>query len=243
MIRDAVARVALLRQTHQDSPDLARMVGTVKAFQARRFAGSYADLLKSGQYRPAAQFFLDELYSNKDYTARDEQFARIAGALQRIFPEQVVQTAVSMARLHVLTEELDDAMAQHWLAHRCDTGASECAHYVAAWRAVGRAADRHDQLATVLIVGRELDRFTRTHGLRMLLRMMRRPAAMAGLSSLQQFLESGFDTFAAMGKKGAGAALFLETIQSREAELMDLLFDADAVTSETKLATILGQAR
>lgn len=243
IIRDAVARVSRLRQTHLDSPDLARMVGTVKAFQARRFAGSYADLLKSGQYRPAAQFFLEELYSNKDYTARDEQFARIAGALQRIFPEQVVQTAVSMARLHVLTEELDDAMAQHWLAHRSDADTSEYAHYVAAWRAVGRAADRRDQLATVLIVGRELDRFTRTHGLRMLLRMMRRPAAMAGLSSLQQFLESGFDTFAAMGKKGSGAALFLETIQTRETELMDLLFDADPVTSETKLAAILGQAR
>ena len=219
------------------------MVGTVKAFQARRFAGSYADLLKSGQYRPAAQFFLEELYSNKDYTARDEQFARIAGALQRIFPQQVVQTAVSMARLHVLTEELDDAMAQHWLAQRCDAGTSECAHYVNAWCAVGRAADRREQLATVLTVGRELDRFTRTHGLRMLLRMMRQPAAMAGLSSLQQFLEGGFDTFAAMGKSGAGAALFLETIQTRETELMNLLFDADAVTSETKLVAILGQAR
>jgi hypothetical protein len=243
IIRDAVARVARLRQTHRDSPELARMVGTVKAFQARRFAGSYSDLLKSGQYRPAAQFFLQELYSNKDYTARDEQFARIAGALQRIFPEQVVQTAVSMARLHVLTEELDDAMAQHWLAHLADANASECAHYVAAWRAVGRAGDRRDQLETVLTVGRELDRLTRTHGLRMLLRMMRRPAAMAGLSSLQQFLESGFDTFAAMGSQGAGAALFLRTIEEREAGLMDLLFDADPVTSETKLVAILGQAR
>ena len=72
---------------------------------------------------------------------------------------------------------------------------------------------------------------------------MRQPAAMAGLSSLQQFLEGGFDTFAAMGKSGAGAALFLETIQTRETELMNLLFDADAVTSYTKLVAILGQAR
>ena len=239
IIRDAVARVTRLRQTHRDSPDLARMVCAVKAFQARRFAGSYADLLKSGPYRPAAQFFLEELYSNKDYTARDEQFARIAGALQRIFPEQVVQTAVSMARLHVLTEELDDAMAQHWLAHRFDASASECAHYVAAWQAVGRAADRRNQLETVLLVGRELDRFTRTHGLRMLLRMMRRPAAMAGLSSLQQFLESGFDTFAEMGMTGTGAALFLETIQTRETQLMNLLFDADPASCEAKLITVM----
>lgn len=243
IIRDAVARVSLLRQTHQDSPQLARMVGTVKAFQARRFAGTYADLLKAGQYRPAALFFLDELYSNKDYTARDQQFARIAGALQRIFPEQVVQTAVSMARLHALTEELDDAMAQHWLLHQGNSGDSDCRRYVEAWRAVGRREDRHDQLETVLIVGRELDRLTRAPGLRMLLRMMRRPAAMAGLSSLQQFLEIGFDTFAEMARAGSGAPLFLETIQAREASLMALLFDTDPVASETELTAILGQAR
>ncbi|MDP2368143.1 FFLEELY motif protein [Rhodoferax sp.] len=243
IIRDAVARVSLLRQTHHDCPELACMVGAVKAFQARRFTGTYADLLKAGPYRPAAQFFLEELYSNKDYTARDEQFARIAGALQRIFPEQVVQTAVSMARLHGLTEELDDAMARHWLAHQGDPNISECGRYVAAWRAVGRPADRRDQLETVLAVGRELDRLTRAPGLRMLLRMMRRPAAMAGLSSLQQFLECGFDTFAEMGRKGSGATLFLETIRTREAALMDLLFDADPVTSETELTATLGQAR
>lgn len=243
IIRDAVARVSLLRQAHRDSRELASMVDAVKAFQARRFAGTYADLLQAGQYRPVALFFLEELYSNKDYTARDQQFARIAGALQRIFPEQVVQTAVSMARLHVLTEELDDAMARQWLAHLGNSQCSECGLYVAAWRAVGRPSDRRDQLETVLAVGRELDRLTHAPGVRMLLRMMRGPASMAGLSSLQRFLESGFDTFAEMGRKGSGATLFLETIHSREAALMDLLFDADPVTSETKLASILGQAR
>ena len=243
IIRDAVARVSLLRQAHRDSPELARMVDVVKAFQARRFAGTYADLLKAGQYRPAALFFLEELYSNKDYTARDQQFARIAGALQRIFPEQVVQTAVSMARLHALTEELDDAMARHWLTHRSDSKCSQSGHYVAAWRSVGRPWDRRDQLETVLAVGRELDRLTRAPGVRMLLRMMRGPAAMAGLSSLQRFLESGFDTFAEMGRRGSGATLFLETIHTRESALMDLLFDADPVASETELASILGQAR
>lgn len=243
IIRDAVARVSLLRQAHRDSPELARMVDAVKAFQASRFAGTYADLLEAGQYRPAALFFLEELYSNKDYTARDQQFARIAGALQRIFPEQVVQTAVSMARLHVLTEELDDAMARQWLAHRRDPKCSRCGLYVAAWRAVGRPSDRRDQLKTVLAVGHELDRLTRAPGVRMLLRMMRGPAAMAGLSSLQQFLESGFDTFAEMGRSGPGATLFLETIRAREAALMDMLFDADPVASETELASILGHAR
>lgn len=240
IIRDAVARVALLRQTAADTPGLARAVSMVKHFQARRFSGTYFDLLHSKQYRPAALFFLEELYSEKDYSERDAQFARIAGALERLFPQQVVQTAVSLAQLHRLTEELDLATAQSWMSN---AAASEAARYVTAWRSADRRPDRNTQLATVLNVGHELDRLTRTRGLRMMLKMMRGPANLAGLGSLQQFLESGFDTFAAMGRKGAGVGYFLDTVRAREAGLIDRLFDADAVACETEITQLLGQAR
>jgi len=239
IIRDAVSRVTALRQSATDKPELAQAISEVKRLQARRFAGTYFDLLRSAQYQPAALFFLEELYSEKDYTLRDAQFARIASGLERLFPQQVVQTAVSMARLHHLTEELDLAMAQGWLSH----GAlDEVARYVAAWRSVGRRADRDVQLATVLEVGQELDRLTRTPGLRMMLKMMRGPARMMGLSALQQFLESGFDTFAAMGRKGEGASYFLDTVRQREAGLIERLFQASAVACETEITRILGQA-
>lgn len=240
IIRDAVMRVTLLRQTAAENPALKQAISEVKHFQARRFAGTYADLLQSQRYQPAAQFFLEELYSEKDYSERDAQFARIAGALERLFPQQVVQTAVSMAELHRLTEELDLGMAQCWMNH---AGTLEVARYIQAWRAVDRRADRDRQLATVMSVGQELDRLTRAPGLRMMLKMMRGPASLAGLGSLQRFLESGFDTFAAMGRKGDGAAHFLETVRSREAMLIDRLFDADAVACETEISRVLGQPR
>jgi hypothetical protein len=240
IIRDAVTRVTLLRQTAADNPLLAQAISDIKHFQARRFAGTYFDLLHSERYKPAALFFLDELYSEKDYSDRDSQFARIASTLERIFPQAVVQTAVSLAQLHRLTEELDLAMAQSWMTNS-DT--PEVARYIAAWRAVDRRPDRNRQLATVLDVGHELDRLTRTLGLRMMLKMMRGPANLAGLGSLQRFLEAGFDTFAAMGSKGDGAAFFLKTVQAREAGLIDRLFDASAVACETEITAILGQPR
>lgn len=243
IIRDAVARVAALRQRQAARPELAASVAAVKAFQARRFAGSYADLLASGTWQGAARFFLEELYSDRDYAARDAQFARIAGALQTLFPDPVVATAVSLARLHALTEELDHAMALCWLAAG-DGGAPDgCARYVAAWRAVGRRADRESQLQTVQEIGRELARLTRMRGLRTMLRMMRRPAQAAGLASLQGFLESGFDTFGEMSRQRQGVEVFLALIQEREAALIGLLFSAEAVACETELAAVLGQAR
>jgi len=198
----------------------------VKSFQSRRFSGTYWDLLSTEEYGAAAHFFLVELYSEKDYSQRDAQFARIAGALQRIFPEQVVDTAVALAELHVLTEEFDHAMAKEWSQVWISSN-DEVDRYLRAWRLVGRSNDRFKQLDLVLRIGSELERLTRTPGLRMMLRMMRRPASATGLGALQSFLELGFDTFEIMSRKRESTNKFLEAIHDRESEFMRNLFSAD----------------
>ena len=240
-IRNAVLRVELLRQAGEDNPPLRAAVGEIKRVQSRRFAGTYADLLSGGPYAAAAQFFLEELYSDKDYAERDAQFARIAGAIEKLFPEQVAATAVALAGLHAMTEELDQAMALAWLA-QVDDEMTAAQRYVAAWREVGRRPDREGQLRVVLGIGHQMARLTRTAGLRTMLRMMRGPGAAAGLGALQRFLECGFDTFGAMAKRSGGAEEFLEIIEARESALMSRLFDADLVACETELAHTLGQA-
>lgn len=240
LIRESVMRVTELRQTVADTPGLARAVSDIKQLQARRFAGTYYDLLHSAHFKLAARFFLDELYSEKDYSARDAQFARIAGTLERVFPHQVVQTAVSLAQVHRLTEELDLAMAQHWMNN---PGGSEVTRYISAWRAVDRRPDRNTQLGAVVDIGYELDRLTRTHGLRLMLKMMRGPANLAGMGSLQKFLEAGFDTFAALGRKTEGVSSFLATVQAREDRLIELMFDGNPVACEAEISRTLAQAQ
>jgi hypothetical protein len=197
---------------------------------------TYAAELRSGPFQNAARFFLDELYSDKDYALRDAQFSRIAGALQSVFPKQVVQTAVSLAQLHVLTEELDHAMGIAWLTLEATVRNGKAKLYAQAWRAVGRRPDRELQLTTVLAVGQELAHLTRVPGLRMMLRMMRRPAQVAGLSALQQFLESGFDTFAEMSRERDRATDFLSMIRTRESKLIELLFSDDALAFEVEIS-------
>jgi hypothetical protein len=239
-IQAAVEKVAQLRQLAADTPGLAQAVSEIKAFQAKRFTGTYFDLLHTPQYQPATQFFLEELYSEKDYSQRDAQFSRIAGTLERMFPKQVVQTAVSLAELHSLTEALDLAMAQSWFDNvKCN---DKIERYLAAWHTVGRRADRDAQLSGALRVGQELVTLTRTPGLRMALKMMRKPASLAGMAALQHFLESGFDTFAAMtpkkpSKNGEpeGPAFFLETVKKRETALINQLFDAPLKTSKARI--------
>lgn len=72
-------------------------------------------------------------------------------------------------------------------------------------------------------------------GLRTMLKMMRRPAGAAGLESLQQFLESGFDAFGTM----QGADEFLTLIEQRETAWIGALFDEDAVACEQHLVGLL----
>lgn len=240
-IRSAVDQVSLLRQQCAGDAALADAVSAVKRLQSRRFAGTYADLLSGGQFEAAARFFLEELYSDGDYAERDAQFSRIAGAIEKLFPEAVAATAVALAELHALTEQLDHSMGQAWLG--TPETAGEAHRYVRAWRAVGRRVQRESQLRVVLGIGEEMARFTRMPGLRMMLRMMRGPAAAAGLSALQHFLETGFDTFAEMSRRRNGAEAFLGVIATREAALMNSLFDDPAVACETSLASTLGLAR
>ena len=245
-IHSSVEKVNQIRQLAANTAGLAQAVSIVKAIQAKRFTGTYFDLLHIPQYQPATQFFLEELYSEKDYSQRDAQFSRIAGTLERMFPKQVVLTAVSLAQLHSLTEELDLEMAQSWLNNL--TCSDPIDRYITAWHTVGRRADRDAQLSGALRVGQELVTLTRTPGLRMALKMMRKPATLAGLAALQHFLESGFDTFAAMGpnkpsKPGQpeGPTYFLETVQKREAALIDLLFDAPSLTSKLEINRVLSK--
>ena len=89
----------------------------------------------------------------------------------------------------------------------------------------------------MLALGQSLDSLTRKAGLRTLLKMMRGPAAAAGLGSLQKFLEVGFDAFQTM----RGADEFLKLITLRETDWIQRLFEEDAVACETKLNDLLAR--
>lgn len=246
-IKDAVARVGALRAEVRARPELKSAAHAVKRVQARRFAGTYADLLAGDTYSDAARFFLEELYSERDYAQRDAQFSRIANPLGKYFPQRVVDTAVLLAGLHVLTEEIDHRMAQVWDAQNAKNPAlakaDDATRYLAAWREVGCTSERAVQLKSVLEVGHELERLVRLPGLRMALRMMRRPAKASGLGALQSFLEAGFDTFAGLvNGRDRGSQVFLDTIEARESQWIEHLFEMEHKACIEKLRHCLAAA-
>ena len=173
---------------------LYHAVRAVKAFQATRFRATYADLLATPRFEPAVLFFfLNELYSDKDYTQRDAQFVRIAGPLERLFPNSMVDTAVAMAHCTPSPNGWTAPWRRPgWMRRSLRRGrclrvsaSGLCARPGGKWAgARARLSTRHR-----LACGRDLV-VTRKRGLRTLLSLMRPPRA-SGLGALAEFSGGG----------------------------------------------------
>jgi hypothetical protein len=228
-IREQLSRVAHLRESSH-AAGLSSAVHEIKRLQARRFRATYMDFFQNRRYARACQFFLNELYGEHEFAERDAQFGRIAGAIERMFPEAVGNLAVDLAETHALTESLDQSMAMAWFEQEKDLNDAE--RYVRCWRLTGQPEERMRQLAVVQHMGRELQRLTRKRALFVSLKLMRQPAHVAGLSSLQQFLERGFSAFAEMGD----ASEFLQVINQREQKWIEDLFSSGLAPCSEALA-------
>jgi hypothetical protein len=239
-IRATLDTVAVLRAKAAAQPEFGAAVSAVKRLQAARFRRCYADLLESQDFGPAARFFLEELYGDADYAQRDQQFARIAGTLSTVFPASVVSAAVALSQLHARTEELDHLMATYCVQHKFSLSKFGAEGYIVAWRCVGSRTDRQQQLADVLGLGQELAVLTAKPGLALLLKLMRRPAASAGLGSLQQFLERGFSIFAELSRNQGKVQEFLSSVDRRESAWINGMFDNPLDKETVTLTALIG---
>jgi hypothetical protein len=223
-LAEYLAQVRQLRAARKDDPRQEDYLG-LKEWQAGRLMRTYADVLAAPRYHLAAEFFLTDLYGAKDFSTRDEQLARVVPIMQRILPEKALATLVEAVRMDTLSESLDTDMVAALRRIGGDCLHIDGASYGAAYRACGRAADRELQIAVIDEIGQALDRLTHLPMIQVSLRLMRKPAQLAGLNDLHRFLEQGFDAFRRM----AGAQEFLAIVNQRETSLMRELFAGGAV--------------
>jgi len=209
---DLATHLRRLKRLRGPGSDPPPRLAEVKRWKARRLERTYADLAAQPRYRAATEFFLDEVYGEKDFSGRDQEMLRIVPAMARLLPASAVQTAGLAIELESLTEELDQRVEAHLPA-----GALGDASYAKACRAASPRRDRDRQLALVRAVGECLDVLVRKPFVGRTLKLMARPARLAGLASLQDFLERGFAAFRELD----GAGDFLDILEEREGEILD----------------------
>jgi hypothetical protein len=191
----------------------------LKEWQAARLALSYADLLASERYKPAAEFFLSDLYGPKDFRTRDEELARVVPVMVHMLPAKALLTLLEAVKMDTLSESLDTDMVLT-LRKAGKVRKIDWPAYVAAYRSCDRKKDREMQIALIDKIGKTLDRLTRMPLIRYSLKLMNGPAHLAGLGALHSFLQRGFDAFSYM----KGADEFLTIVIERETALMKELF-------------------
>lgn len=146
--------------------------------------------LFSGPASAAGDFFLNDIYPERSPAWRDAQALPAMSSMAGLLPAPALRALRWAARLDALTERLDAAACESWLA--------------------GGADLRERQLEALECVAQALIGCARLPMVSQALRAMSFPARMAGLSELQSFLERGLYAFKALPDPEAFVSKLIE---------------------------------
>jgi hypothetical protein len=207
-------------QLEKQHKNLVYILPLLRKWQAERLRRSFERFLDNQSTRPAAEFFLTDLYSDADFMKRDIEAAKILPKMVRILPSNLLYAAIDAIELAVLSHALDIRMALylHELMDKNDVINENL--YQKAYLQVGFPRLRLRQIRLIKDVGIRLDSVVQKHGIAKLLAASRLPARLLGLGHLQGFLERGFTAFNHLG----GANYFLNEIFTQELIISKRLF-------------------
>lgn len=192
----------------------------LRRWQAARLAVSFEGFMHDPKRKSAAEFFLTDLYGDRDFSRRDSDIARVAGKMQRLLPQTLLETLADAIELGALSHAFDLRMAEalERLAPRRKTLDDEL--YGRAYREVGLRRLRAHQIDLIVVAGYGLGHALRSRGVSTLLGVLRGPARAAGFGELQSFLERGFGAYAKLDD----VAGFIADIERSEREVARRLF-------------------
>jgi hypothetical protein len=111
-LAECIAEARELRAARASRPRGREDYPLLKQWQADRLARTYADLLASERYAPAAEFFLSDLYGPKDFRSRDDELARVVPVMVRVLPARALLTLLEAVKMDTLSESLDTDMVR-----------------------------------------------------------------------------------------------------------------------------------
>lgn len=214
-IRHGIARYRAWTR-HSDA-DLAAVVGAVQQLQTARMRDTHADSLASATHAPITEFFLSEIYTGLDLNELAREIERALPVAVRMLPDSVMRTAAFAVECNALTGELDEAVAADLLAQGIT--APDSAQLIASYRRLQQREARNQQIDLLRELGLGLDRYVRSRLITATFKMAARPARMAGLAGLYDFMAKGF----AVMKPMTSVADFLDLFIARESRILDRL--------------------
>lgn len=215
-LRDLANKLNVMPTIHQ-----------LQHWQCERLLVTHDDLAQQKRYQKAMAFFVEELYGPKDFSQRDADLARVIPKLAKVLPDKAMNAMDDALSLNALSFDLDMAMSQYLQTH-CPGEPINKDNYALAYRDVGRIEDREHQIDIISHLGDQLSDVIKIRGIGMLISLSRRPAKLAGLLALHEFLERGFNAFKALGDVQS----FVQPVLTKEKALMHVLLDEGVTLPE-----------
>ncbi|WP_299075160.1 hypothetical protein [uncultured Paraglaciecola sp.] len=183
--------------TMQEIAEKSNLVDTIKAvqtWQCKRLLASHQQMYQQKRFKPAVEFFIDELYGPNDFSQRDQDIARIVPKMSKFLPEKALQSLASALHLNTLSFELDFDLARQLAGSEINR-----ASYAKAYVDCDNLATRQQQIDYIHTLGSDLADVVKMKGIASLLFISRKPAKIAGVLALHEFLEKGFKAFKNLG--------------------------------------------
>ena len=180
-------------------------------WQSERLLRTHEALYSQQRFKPAMDFFKDELYSVEQFRHRNDKIIDALPLMCKTMPESVLQVVQDAAELHALSLNLDSELC-NLIGEQPINDSS----YQTAYRNQNRPNDRIRQIDLIDSLGNDLASIVGKPMVGRLLKWADVPARVAGYGDIHKFVCKGYSAFENMGD----AREFLDPIVEKERELM-----------------------
>jgi hypothetical protein len=202
-----------------DKAGLIPAIRDVQTWQCKRLLVSHQHMYQQNRFKPAVEFFINELYGPNDFSQRDQDIARIVPKMSKFLPEKALQSLASALHLNTLSFELDFALAKKLESTEINRDS-----YAKAYVSCDNLATRQQQIDYIRTLGNDLAEVVKMKGISSLLFISRKPAKMAGVLALHEFLEKGFKAFKNIGN----VEDFIVPVVNKEHQIMQQLVNPNS---------------
>jgi hypothetical protein len=190
----------------------------LQTFQSQRLRRDLADLAAESQYQQIGQFFFEEMYGPRDFSARDEQAQRVHKFIHRI-PGLTIHDVEPVLDLLALTNKLDDEIANLLIELGAPLDFDE-AIYERAYRLADNYAARLTQIGLAIDALANVHRLGRKRLLGVALQSTQALAHAVGMGDIHRFLRLGYQAIQPV----RNIQHFLITIETREKARLDRIY-------------------
>jgi hypothetical protein len=191
---------------------------SLQTFQSQRLRRDLADLAAEAQYQQIGQFFFEEMYGPRDFSARDEQAQRVHKFIHRT-PGVTIHDVEPVLELLELTNKLDDEIAGLLIEFSAPLDFDE-GIYERAYRLADNYAARVAQIDLAIGALANVHRLGRKRLLGVALQSTHALAHAVGMGDIHRFLRLGYQAIQPV----RDITRFLTTIETREKERLDRIY-------------------